>query len=458
VLDAPRPARETWQDEERPPPPKGDSLAEVSLGAEEGSQDEPRPDIAVPARSKGAPAAPTLDPMMAAEVVMKTGAKVRQEVDLASPELSKRLAYGALVKVLAQEGMRVRFLKLTGEGPDTGWVSSSINNGKALLVESGRTVEEVEASVREKVQAEKQERALLQRRDERPDDKRRESVSSQALRQEFMEARRKREEEESLRLQRQQEKVQREEEQRHLDAHEEQERREREQRRQKLEEELERRALHQRGLELEEGRADADDALLQRMEELREEGRQKVRQQMDEDLGGSAQKRTSEEQEETRRRGEQILAAEREASKRLEIRLQWAAQQEKLAITDRESTEQERQAKYELVRRRKAPESIWVYVSPFGQRGRRCTPSAASVPRTGTRQSRSRSPGTGSSGLECRLLSSGRSSSTSSGGTAGSQWQTGRSPGRVSSMTGAEFSKAKARSRLLGSTRTCSLW
>eukprot|EP00930_Biecheleria_cincta_P034162 TRINITY_DN23623_c0_g1_i1.p1 TRINITY_DN23623_c0_g1~~TRINITY_DN23623_c0_g1_i1.p1 ORF type:complete len:411 (+),score=65.66 TRINITY_DN23623_c0_g1_i1:88-1320(+) len=62
----------------------------------------------------------------------KGGILVREGRDLKSAEVSERLATGAVVKQLALEGERLHFRKLSGAGPDTGWVSYKLK-GKLLV-------------------------------------------------------------------------------------------------------------------------------------------------------------------------------------------------------------------------------------------------------------------------------------------------------------------------------------
>jgi len=64
------------------------------------------------------------------------GITVRTEKDLKSKEAPTRLSTGALVAELALEGERLRFTRLTGEGPNDGWVSLKFK-GRSLLVEAG---------------------------------------------------------------------------------------------------------------------------------------------------------------------------------------------------------------------------------------------------------------------------------------------------------------------------------
>jgi hypothetical protein len=65
--------------------------------------------------------------------VGKGGIIVREGCDLCSAVCSERLSTGALVEEEEVVGERLRFSKLSGRGPDTGWVSISLKD-KRLLV------------------------------------------------------------------------------------------------------------------------------------------------------------------------------------------------------------------------------------------------------------------------------------------------------------------------------------
>lgn len=62
----------------------------------------------------------------------KGGILVREGADTSSTQLPERLATTAVVKELEVQGGRLRFEKVIGDGPATGWVSLSIS-GKGLL-------------------------------------------------------------------------------------------------------------------------------------------------------------------------------------------------------------------------------------------------------------------------------------------------------------------------------------
>eukprot|EP00930_Biecheleria_cincta_P042051 TRINITY_DN28921_c0_g1_i1.p1 TRINITY_DN28921_c0_g1~~TRINITY_DN28921_c0_g1_i1.p1 ORF type:complete len:722 (-),score=108.87 TRINITY_DN28921_c0_g1_i1:144-2309(-) len=65
----------------------------------------------------------------------KGGILVREGAETSSPQLAERLATGAFVKELELQGGRLRFEKVNGDGPASGWVSLSIS-GKNLLAKA----------------------------------------------------------------------------------------------------------------------------------------------------------------------------------------------------------------------------------------------------------------------------------------------------------------------------------
>jgi surfactin synthase thioesterase subunit len=65
--------------------------------------------------------------------VDKGGILVRQGQDLKSTQCDERLSTGALVEELKLVGERLHYKRLTGSGPDEGWVSLKVS-GKDLLV------------------------------------------------------------------------------------------------------------------------------------------------------------------------------------------------------------------------------------------------------------------------------------------------------------------------------------
>eukprot|EP00747_Dinoflagellata_sp_TGD_P179402 gnl/TRDRNA2_/TRDRNA2_30172_c0_seq1.p1 gnl/TRDRNA2_/TRDRNA2_30172_c0~~gnl/TRDRNA2_/TRDRNA2_30172_c0_seq1.p1 ORF type:complete len:240 (+),score=40.58 gnl/TRDRNA2_/TRDRNA2_30172_c0_seq1:85-720(+) len=61
------------------------------------------------------------------------GILVREGQDLASAQCKERLSTGAIVEEQVLAGERLNFKRLSGTGPDTGWVSLRVN-GKSLVV------------------------------------------------------------------------------------------------------------------------------------------------------------------------------------------------------------------------------------------------------------------------------------------------------------------------------------
>jgi len=62
----------------------------------------------------------------------KGGILVRTDKDTCSPEISERLATGALVQIFETVGSRARYEKISGSGPMSGWVSTQV--GSKLLL------------------------------------------------------------------------------------------------------------------------------------------------------------------------------------------------------------------------------------------------------------------------------------------------------------------------------------
>lgn len=60
------------------------------------------------------------------------GITARRGQSLKSPELPARLAHGARVEQVELDGDRLRYRKLSGDGPDFGWVSLSYKGGRLL--------------------------------------------------------------------------------------------------------------------------------------------------------------------------------------------------------------------------------------------------------------------------------------------------------------------------------------
>lgn len=66
----------------------------------------------------------------------KGGILVRYGQELGSPQLPNRLATGSVIEQVELVGERLNFRRRTGEGPETGWVSLRLPNGKPLLSKS----------------------------------------------------------------------------------------------------------------------------------------------------------------------------------------------------------------------------------------------------------------------------------------------------------------------------------
>jgi hypothetical protein len=66
------------------------------------------------------------------------GILVREGKELSSAKMPERLSTGALVRELALEGERLHFQRLTGSGPETGWVGIVLS-GKSLVVKTDKT-------------------------------------------------------------------------------------------------------------------------------------------------------------------------------------------------------------------------------------------------------------------------------------------------------------------------------
>eukprot|EP00439_Symbiodinium_sp_Y106_P063691 s1741_g9.t3 len=109
---------------------KSDSSIARSEASDEFFRPTPAPRPAGAAR-KGPPAAP----VKRWEVVGgsdKGGILVREGQSTTSKQLADRLSTGALVEELDLRGERLQFKRLTGTGPETGWVSLSVS-GKELV-------------------------------------------------------------------------------------------------------------------------------------------------------------------------------------------------------------------------------------------------------------------------------------------------------------------------------------
>lgn len=75
----------------------------------------------------------------------KGGIMVRDGVNLKSAELPERLSTGALVQELELQGDRLRFKRVTGTGPEEGWISVKIT-GKELAARTDKTAEPAAAA------------------------------------------------------------------------------------------------------------------------------------------------------------------------------------------------------------------------------------------------------------------------------------------------------------------------
>lgn len=82
------------------------------------------------------------------------GILVRAGKETSSAAESSRLSLGALVRELELEGDRLRYQRLTGTGPDTGWVSVKLKDGKELLIKSEKAASPEAAAPAEPVAVE----------------------------------------------------------------------------------------------------------------------------------------------------------------------------------------------------------------------------------------------------------------------------------------------------------------
>ncbi|CAJ1354118.1 unnamed protein product [Effrenium voratum] len=69
-------------------------------------------------------------------VVGASGLLARLGADLGSEPCAERVAYGSLLQELQRQGDRLQFRKLSGDGPETGWVSVRLK-GKDLVLPEG---------------------------------------------------------------------------------------------------------------------------------------------------------------------------------------------------------------------------------------------------------------------------------------------------------------------------------
>jgi len=72
------------------------------------------------------------------EVVAQGGVVVSKGKDTSSEKMAERLQMGALIKVLEQDGHRLRYSSLNGKGPQEGWVSTKSHGafGKDYIVDA----------------------------------------------------------------------------------------------------------------------------------------------------------------------------------------------------------------------------------------------------------------------------------------------------------------------------------
>mmetsp|Transcript_49047 Transcript_49047/g.151413 ORF Transcript_49047/g.151413 Transcript_49047/m.151413 type:complete len:98 (+) Transcript_49047:165-458(+) len=61
------------------------------------------------------------------------GIVVREGKDGSSPRLPERLKTGALVRGLEEQGGRLRYEKVLGDGPRSGWISIQLSSGHPLV-------------------------------------------------------------------------------------------------------------------------------------------------------------------------------------------------------------------------------------------------------------------------------------------------------------------------------------
>ncbi|CAE8606976.1 unnamed protein product, partial [Polarella glacialis] len=73
--------------------------------------------------------------------VDKGGILVREGADFDSAQAKARLSTGSLVEQLELQRERLHFRRLTGTGPDTGWVSTRIGSKDLLVLADGSDAE-----------------------------------------------------------------------------------------------------------------------------------------------------------------------------------------------------------------------------------------------------------------------------------------------------------------------------
>jgi len=113
----------------------GDTASAPAVAPAVAPTTTPAPPQQLTAKAAGDGARATQSELGRRWVVVGGGEKgiiVRQACDLKSPELL-RLAHGARVEEVERSGDRLRYNKLHGDGPDSGWVSV-VAGGKELLM------------------------------------------------------------------------------------------------------------------------------------------------------------------------------------------------------------------------------------------------------------------------------------------------------------------------------------
>merc|ERR1712150_69207 len=77
----------------------------------------------------------------------KGGIVVRKGEELTSPEYPVRLSTGSIIEELELIGDRVHYEKISGDGPDFGWVSVTVDGIKLLQAEGDNDRPELEDKV-----------------------------------------------------------------------------------------------------------------------------------------------------------------------------------------------------------------------------------------------------------------------------------------------------------------------
>eukprot|EP00747_Dinoflagellata_sp_TGD_P215095 gnl/TRDRNA2_/TRDRNA2_87841_c0_seq1.p1 gnl/TRDRNA2_/TRDRNA2_87841_c0~~gnl/TRDRNA2_/TRDRNA2_87841_c0_seq1.p1 ORF type:complete len:264 (-),score=35.55 gnl/TRDRNA2_/TRDRNA2_87841_c0_seq1:456-1247(-) len=92
--------------------------------------------------------------------VGKGGIIVRRGNELSSPQEPFRLATGALVTEEELHGERIRFRRLSGEGPDSGWALTNLAGKRLLVPRDDRGASSVPAATNSSAPASKSDEAL----------------------------------------------------------------------------------------------------------------------------------------------------------------------------------------------------------------------------------------------------------------------------------------------------------